>query len=70
MPKGYTHCWSAGNEKGFKMLWIYPAAHEEADRIWDGDSKTFRAITPEEERNALVWTEETALYIRNGKLPD
>ena len=49
------------------MLWIYPAAHEEADRIWDGDPKTFRAITPEEERKALVWTEETARSVLEGK---
>jgi quercetin dioxygenase-like cupin family protein len=67
VPKGYPHCWSAGNEKGFKMLWIYPAAHEEADRIWDGDPKTFRAITPEEERKALVWTEKTARSVLEGK---
>ncbi len=60
VPKGYTHCWSAGNEKGFKMLWIYPGSHEEAGRIYDGNPQNFKAITTEEEMNALVWTEETA----------
>ncbi len=60
IPKGSTHCWSSGNEQGFKMLWIYPGSHEEAGRIYDVDPETFRAITPEEEKNALVWTKETA----------
>jgi quercetin dioxygenase-like cupin family protein len=68
VPKGYTHCWSAGNKKGFKMLWIYPASHEAAGRVWDGDPKTFRAITPEEESNALVWTEETARSVLDSNL--
>jgi len=63
LPKGCTHCWSAGNEKGFKMLWIYPASHEEAGRIYDVDPETFRAITPEEERSALIWTAEVARSI-------
>ncbi|HEY56382.1 MAG TPA: hypothetical protein G4N90_02975 [Dehalococcoidia bacterium] len=68
VPKGYTHCWSAGNKKGFKMLWIYPGSHEEAGRIYDGDSQDFKAITPEEEGNALVWTAETARSVSDSKL--
>ncbi len=68
VPRGYTHCWSAGNEKGFKMLWIYPGSHEEAGRIYDGDPQTFKAITTEEEMYALVWTEETARSVSNSQL--
>ena len=66
LPKGSTHCWSSGNKKGFKMLWIYPGSHEEAGRIYDADPETFRAITPEEEKNALVWTKETAHSLTDG----
>ena len=65
LPKGSTHGWSAGNKKGFKMLWIYPGTHEEAGRIYHGDPDDFHAITPEEERSALVWTEEKARAIKN-----
>ncbi len=55
-PKGYPHAWSAGNDKGFKMLWIYGGSHEEAGRIYDGNTEDFKPITREQERNAQVWT--------------
>jgi hypothetical protein len=60
LPKGYPHAWSSGNDKGFKMLWIYGGAHDEASRIYDTDPETFRPITPEEERKAPIWTAEAA----------
>jgi len=60
LPKGCPHAWSSGNEKGFKMLWIYGGSPEEAGRVYDADPETFQAITPEEERSALIWTAEAA----------
>jgi len=60
LPKGCPHAWSAGNDKGFKMLWIYGGSHEEAGRIYHGDAQTFQPITLEEERSALIWTAEAA----------
>jgi quercetin dioxygenase-like cupin family protein len=59
VPKGYTHAWSAG-KKGFKMLWVYGGTREEAGRIWKEKPEEARSITPEEEKNALVWNAETA----------
>ena len=56
VPVGYSHCWSAGNDSGFKMLWVYAGSHEEAGRVYDVPPETFRAITPEEERSAPRWT--------------
>lgn len=56
LPKGCPHAWSAGRERGFKMLWIYGGSHEEAGRIYDVDPQTFQPITLEEERAALTWT--------------
>jgi len=60
IPKGYPNAWSAGRDWGFKMLWVYGGSLEEAGRILDGDTQAFCAITPEEERNTLVWTAKTA----------
>ncbi len=58
IPKGYPHAWSSGNDKGFKMLWVYGGSREEAGRIWDVELEGSHPITPEEERNALDWTAE------------
>jgi quercetin dioxygenase-like cupin family protein len=55
IPKGYPNGWSAGRDKGFKMLWVYGGSLEEADRIIDIDTQDFHAITPAEEKNALTW---------------
>ena len=60
IPKGCQHAWSSGNDKGFKMLWIYACSHQEAGRTYHADPETFQPITPEEKRNALTWTAETA----------
>ncbi|MBM2824906.1 MAG: AraC binding protein [Dehalococcoidales bacterium] len=60
VPKGCPHSWSSGNSKGFKMLWVYGGSREEAGRIWDVRPEDGQPITPEEERNALVWTAEAA----------
>ena len=57
IPRGCPHAWSSGNDKGFKMLWIYRGSHEEADRIYDTDPQIFQPITREEERSALIWTD-------------
>jgi len=57
-PKGCPHAWSAGNDKGFKMLWIYGDSHEKAGRIYEGDAQTFQPITLDEEKSALLWTAE------------
>ena len=65
IPKGYPNAWSAGSDRGFKMLWIYGGSLAEAGRILDSDTQDFHAITPEEERNALVWTEETAAHLNS-----
>ena len=61
VPKEYSHAWSAGNDKGFKMLWIYGGSYEEAGRISDVDAHTFRPIAPEEESSALIWTPNATL---------
>ena len=56
MPKGHPHAWSAGNNNGFKMLYIYGGSREEAGRVWTEEAKTFQPITTEEERKAILWT--------------
>jgi len=58
IPKTYPHAWSSGNEKGFKMLWIYPSSHQERGRTYHVDPETFQPITPDEEGKALTWTPE------------
>lgn len=58
IPKTYPHAWSSGNKKGFKMLWVYGGAHQEAGRTYHVDPETFRPITPDEEGKALTWTPE------------
>ena len=63
IPKGCPHAWSSGNTKGFKMLWVYGGASEEASRIYDIEPQTFQPITPEEEKNAPIWTAEAALRL-------
>ena len=65
IPKGYPNAWSAGSDKGFKMLWVYGGSLEEADRIMDGDIQGFHAIIPEEEKNALTWTKETTRFLND-----
>ncbi len=60
LPKGCPHAWSSGNNKGFKMLWVYGRGHEEAVRVYDADPQTFQPITRDEERNAPIWTAEAA----------
>ena len=60
IPKTYPHAWSSGNEKGFKMLWIYGGSHQEAGRTYHVDPETFKPITPAEERKAPIWTSEAA----------
>lgn len=58
LPKGVPHAWSAGREKGFKMLWIYGGSHEEAGRIYDVDPRAFMPITPDDEDTTLRWTSD------------
>lgn len=58
VPKGFVHGWSAGKNNGFKMLWIYEGSVEEAGRNWVEDYRPSPVISPEEEKNALVWTPE------------
>jgi len=60
LPKGCPHAWSSGNEKGFKMLWIYGGSHQEAGRTYHVDPEAFQPITRDEERKALTWTPEAA----------
>ena len=60
IPKTYPHAWSSGNEKGFKMLWIYGGSHQEAGRTYHVDPEAFKPITPAEERKAPIWTSEAA----------
>ncbi|OGG45870.1 MAG: hypothetical protein A3F84_17085 [Candidatus Handelsmanbacteria bacterium RIFCSPLOWO2_12_FULL_64_10] len=56
LPKGHPHAWSAGCERGFKMLWVYGGSVEEAGRIYDADPQTFQPISQGEERAAPAWT--------------
>jgi quercetin dioxygenase-like cupin family protein len=58
VPKNYPHAWSSGNEKGFKMLWVYGGTHQEADRAYDVNPEAFSCISREEERLAQVWTQD------------
>ena len=60
IPKTYPHAWSSGNERGFKMLWIYGGSHQEAGRTYHVDPETFKPITQAEEGKAHTWTSETA----------
>jgi len=60
IPRTYPHAWSSGNEKGFKMLWIYGGSHREAGRTYHVDPEAFKPITPAEERKAPIWTPEAA----------
>jgi quercetin dioxygenase-like cupin family protein len=60
VPKGYTHAWSSGNEKGFKMLWVYGGTHQEAGRAYDIKPEEFKGISREEEKLALAWTSAKA----------
>jgi quercetin dioxygenase-like cupin family protein len=55
IPKGFSHAWSSGNDKGFKMLWVYGGSHEEADRLYDVDPQIFQPISQEEERSVFAW---------------
>ncbi|MFC1907905.1 cupin domain-containing protein [Chloroflexota bacterium] len=55
IPRGYPHAWCSGNNEGFKMLWIYGGAHDEAGCIYNVDPDTFQPITQEEEHSALIW---------------
>ncbi len=70
VPKGCPHAWSSGNTRGFRMLWVYGGAREEAGRIWYVKPEEGRAITPEEERNALLWTPEAAAAIPPAPQPE
>ena len=58
VPKGIVHSWSAGNTTGFRMIWIYGGAQAEAGRVWHEKPEEGRSISPEEERNATVWTSQ------------
>ncbi len=69
VPKGCPHAWSSGETKGFRMLWVYGGAREEAGRIWHVKPEEGKAITPEEELNAPVWTPEAAEAVPPGPQP-
>ena len=60
VPKKCPHAWSSGNTNGFRMLWIYGGSREESGRIWYVNPEEARGISPEEEKDALVWTPEAA----------
>ena len=60
VPKGSAHSWSSGNTTGFRMIWIYGGARAEAGRIWYVKPEEGKCISPEEERNAPLWTPEAA----------
>ena len=59
VPKGFPHAWSSGNDKGFKMLWVYGGAHEEAGRIYEGNPNAFEPISRSEEMAATMWLAKT-----------
>ena len=63
IPKGYPHAWSAGNDHGFKMLWIYGGSDEEASRVYDCDYREFQPITPNQESDCPIWSTEAALRL-------
>jgi hypothetical protein len=69
VPARCPHAWSSGNARGFRMLWVYGGAREEAGRIWYGNPEEGKAITPEEEARALVWTPEVAKAIPRAPEP-
>lgn len=56
VPRGFPHAWSSGNDKGFKMLWIYGGAHEEAGRLFEGNPEAFKPISRSEEKTASLWS--------------
>jgi quercetin dioxygenase-like cupin family protein len=56
VPVGFPHAWSSGNEKGFKMLWVYGSTHEEAGRMYEGNPDTFKPISRSEENAAAIWS--------------
>jgi len=60
VPKKYPHAWSSGNSKGFRMLYLYGGSREEAGRIWYVPPDQGRCISPEEEKNAPIWSAEAA----------
>ena len=55
IPAGYAHAWSAGNNWGFKMLWIYGGTRDEAGRHYHVEPDSYQAITAEEEKGTAVW---------------
>jgi hypothetical protein len=55
VPKGYPHSWSSGKNR-FKMLWVYGGSRDEAGRIYDVPEAEGKPITPEQEKNAPLWT--------------
>ena len=57
VPAGFPHAWSSGNQKGFKMLWVYGGAQQEAGRTYDVAPEAFRAISRDEESRATIWTD-------------
>jgi quercetin dioxygenase-like cupin family protein len=59
VPKGLVHGWSAGNSKGFKMLWTYEGSVEEAGRNWAKDHRASQSIGVAEERDATLWVPRT-----------
>ena len=59
VPRGFPHAWSSGNSKGFKMLWVYGGAHEEAGRVFDGNPDAFKPISRKEEKAAAKWSANT-----------
>jgi hypothetical protein len=59
VPKESAHSWSSGNMTGFRMIWIYGGAREEAGRIWYVKPEEGKCISPEEKRNAPIWTPES-----------
>ncbi len=42
------------------MLWVYGGSREEAGRIWHVKARGGKGVSPEEEKDALVWTPEAA----------
>ena len=61
VPNNSPHAWSSGNEKGFKMLWVYGGTHQEAGRIYDVEPEAFLGISREEERRATGWSPDKAV---------
>ena len=61
LPKGCPYAWSSGNDNGFKMLWFFGGAYEEAGPVYDVNPQASQPITRDEERNAPSWTAEEVL---------